>query len=532
MSISFLAQSQVQIYFNDFETAGGFYTDTINNIWERGIPQKAVIDTAHSGQNVWLTDLDSAYQGAQNSFLYSPQIVIAPFDSGYISFWQFVDLDTSLLSGKDICNISYRKGADTNWLSLGYQGFAGANNWFNTNSAGTMGWHYDSSGWFNSGFPFYRNHSGSYFYQVDTVQFRFSFRSYANHSGAGWAIDDFGVYGWNMPVDLGIESIVYPVDTTTISDSVSISIVVKNYGIDTLFNSNFKVVIDSSYTFTEQVSFPSALKPDSSITLTLSKKYSTPKTKYHLFIESKLSGDSIYFNDTISKHFLVKNGKMDLKIINIEVNPSMQFGDTIFTCYFRPTYVSFKAVNISSDTIKSATFNYYSYLWSYSNQWLLNNPIAPGDTLSHTFSYPYMLIYEGFYELFVKGKVVYPSYVYIDTDTIKLYAIRHNYKSSGDTLYKWCPVGGGIKEIGSKNPLTISPNPALNSINLKMDDRLLPVKCSISIYGICGKEMKQLTIPKTNKSINIDISTLPPGLYYIHLKSDNQILGIGKFIKE
>jgi hypothetical protein len=228
----------------------------------------------------------------------------------------------------------------------------------------------------------------------------------------------------------------------------------------------------------------------------------------------------------------VKNGKMDLKIINIEVNPSMQLGDTIFTCYFRPTYVSFKAVNISSDTIKSATFNYYSYLWSYSNQWLLNNPIAPGDTLSHTFSYPYMLIYEGFYELFVKGKVVYPSYVYIDTDTIKLYAIRHNYKSSGDTLNTWCPVGGAIKEIGSKNPLTISPNPALNSINLKMDDRLLPVRCSISIYGICGKEMKQLTIPKTNKSINIDISTLPPGLYYIHLKSDNQILGIGKFIKE
>ncbi len=74
--ISDSIQAQVQIYANNFESAGGFYTDTINSIWERGIPQKAVIDTAHSGQNVWLTDLDSAYQGIQNSYLYSPQLVI------------------------------------------------------------------------------------------------------------------------------------------------------------------------------------------------------------------------------------------------------------------------------------------------------------------------------------------------------------------------------------------------------------------------------------------------------------------------
>ncbi len=52
MALALSAKAQVQIYFNDFESAGGFYTDTLNSLWQRGIPQKSIIDTAHSGQNV------------------------------------------------------------------------------------------------------------------------------------------------------------------------------------------------------------------------------------------------------------------------------------------------------------------------------------------------------------------------------------------------------------------------------------------------------------------------------------------------
>jgi len=81
MLISFLAQSQVQLYFNSFEASSSFYTDSTNTIWEKGDPQKTVIDTTHSGLNIWITDLDSAYQGSQECHIYSPKIIIAPFGS-------------------------------------------------------------------------------------------------------------------------------------------------------------------------------------------------------------------------------------------------------------------------------------------------------------------------------------------------------------------------------------------------------------------------------------------------------------------
>jgi len=520
--LTFTALSQVQIYSNSFESIGDFYTDTSNSIWEQGTPQKSVIDTAYSGQGIWITDLDSAYQGVQNSYLYSPQIVIAPFDSGYISFWQFVDLDTSLLSGKDICSISYRKGADTNWLSLGYQGFAGASNWFNANSAGTMGWHYDSSGWFNSSFPFYRNHSGSYFYQVDTVQFRFTFRSYANHSAAGWAIDDFGVFGWNMPVDLGIMDIVLPNDSTITGDQTPVRLKLKNFGLSTINTAQCSIFLDNSPSLTQTFTFSNGLLPDSIVEVNFSNTYMAPNTNYTLTAIAKINNDNVIQNDTLRKIIVSKPAQFDVEVFSIN-NINYGCRNSQDTLYFEIadnsvySEIVVSLFNAGYDTIKDITFS-YSINNSTSTTELWHGIILPLDTIKYT----YKKVVQGYLGIItIQAKAIIQGETYIKNNK---YA--HNFLSI------WC-YEISIKSI-SKNEksIIVRPNPAHSFISIDFNDKNSYTEAILTIYNMLGEEVRQYQVPKLTNSINIDISTLPPGIYYIQLKSDNQTLSSGKFIKQ
>ncbi len=510
--VPFYSYSQVQIYANDFETAGGFYTDTSYSIWEQGIPQKAVIDTAYSGQSVWLTDLDSAYQGAQYYHLYSPSIVIAPFDSGYISFWQFVDLDTSLIGGKDICSISYRKGADTNWLSLGYQGFAGATNWFNANSAGTMGWHYDSSGWFQSLFPFYRNQNGSYLYQVDTVQFRFSFSTFASHSGDGWALDDFGVYAWNMPVDLGIVDIVLPNDSTVTGAQIPVRLKLKNYGLSTINSVQCSVLIDNSPSLAQAFSFPNGLLPDSIVEVDFTNTYMSQNYNYELTAIAKINNDNVIQNDTFRRFIISKPAQYDLAITGIEVAPSRH--DT--TCIQDNIFVTLKLKNCGYDTIKTAVFSYKTNSFLYSTEnW--NGAIAPNDTSSYQFNVSYKGQI-GVYAICGSGSIVG-----------EIYLQNNNYCRN----YLGINCIWAIKEKDSAILLlNIYPNPAQSKITIDLETIKRNNVLFLTLYNSSGKEVRRIGLSKPTITIDIDISTLSPGLYYLLLQGNEEVLGSGRFVKE
>jgi len=510
--IAIPTQAQVQIYFDNFENNSSFYTDTINSIWEKGIPQKAVIDTAHSGQNVWLTDLDSAYQGMQNVYLYSPQIVIAPFDSGYISFWQFVDIDTSLIGGKDICGIEYRKGADTNWISLGYQGFAGATNWFNANSAGTMGWHIDSSGWFYSAFPFYRNLSGSYFYQVDTVQFRFLFRSYTNHSAAGWAIDDFGVYGWNMPVDLGIMDIVLPNDSTITGSQIQVRLKLKNYGLSTVNSVQCSVLLDNSLSLMQSFPFPNGLLQDSIVEVNFTNTYFAPNYNYELTAIAKINNDNVIQNDTFRKLIISKPAQFDIAVTGIEVSPFRH--DT--TCMTDNIFVTLKLKNCGYDTIKTAILSYEVNSFTRSTEnW--NGAIAPNDTSSYQFNVSYKGLL-GVYDICGFGSIVGETY------------LQNN---------KYCRNYLGINCIGAIEEkdsdsflLNVYPNPAQSKITIDLETIKRNNVLFLTFHNSLGKEVRRIGLNKPTKTIDIDIRTLGPGLYFIQLQNKTKVLGSGRFIKE
>lgn len=77
------------------------------------------------------------------------------------------------------------------------------------------------------------------------------------------------------------------------------------------------------------------------------------------------------------------------------------------------------------------------------------------------------------------------------------------------------------QEIEKKN-IDLYPNPAFNEIFLSV-----PNGYDYSIYDVQGVLHQQV---RSHTSQNIDISTLPPGLYYIRLKSDN-LQTTKKFVK-
>ncbi len=73
--------------------------------------------------------------------------------------------------------------------------------------------------------------------------------------------------------------------------------------------------------------------------------------------------------------------------------------------------------------------------------------------------------------------------------------------------------------------LTLYPNPAQNSLNIKMNNEI--TISSISLYNPIG----QLVLITTNPSENIDVSTLKTGSYFIKVISDRGI-STTQFIKE
>jgi uncharacterized repeat protein (TIGR01451 family) len=87
-----------------------------------------------------------------------------------------------------------------------------------------------------------------------------------------------------------------------------------------------------------------------------------------------------------------------------------------------------------------------------------------------------------------------------------------------------CPTG--VPEIAGKNNVALFPNPATNTLTIKMDDGAYS-SCTIS--NTLGQSVMQQQLNSTQT--NIAISSLPPGMYYVTLygEHENKVL---KFVKQ
>ena len=92
-------------------------------------------------------------------------------------------------------------------------------------------------------------------------------------------------------------------------------------------------------------------------------------------------------------------------------------------------------------------------------------------------------------------------------------------------------TNGGVVSIGmtlpSNTTLNLSPNPAMDKITISIPIAFEAGK--LTLVNIQGQQL--ITRPITEKKTQIDISSLPGGVYFVRLTNDRTV-ETGKFIKK
>jgi hypothetical protein len=108
------------------------------------------------------------------------------------------------------------------------------------------------------------------------------------------------------------------------------------------------------------------------------------------------------------------------------------------------------------------------------------------------------------------------------------------YEIQSDTVELDCGVFVSIDEIPTReeyeSTIKISPNPARDWIVFTMPDIKLPDEMELTIYNIFGQEvMKTRAVPQ-NRSVSLNVSGLPPGVYLVTCRDSKQRGLKGKFV--
>lgn len=178
-------------YCNNFENGNGIpplttmnavrFTDTKNS-FEQGVPVKNIINNAHSGTQVWMTDLSLNYLQNDSSGIFSPVFTVDTTNCYHLEFWNRYLTEVN----KDGAVIEYSFDLGNTWARLGlpwepdwYNGAVctGLGPGYQPNIGGT------SNGWV------LQQHDIR-FSQAGQVIFRFRFGSDNGIQSEGWAIDD------------------------------------------------------------------------------------------------------------------------------------------------------------------------------------------------------------------------------------------------------------------------------------------------------------------------------------------------------
>ena len=89
----------------------------------------------------------------------------------------------------------------------------------------------------------------------------------------------------------------------------------------------------------------------------------------------------------------------------------------------------------------------------------------------------------------------------------------------------------GLNEMNEvENNIKVYPNPATDILNIELKKKTSKTVMRITILNACGQIIKTTNCSVVNQSININTSTLSPGMYLIHVEG-NDFKNDTKFIK-
>lgn len=189
LELDFTASGQDE-YCEDFESSTTFqwlHKDAIDlfekdDCWQKGNPTQ--VGAAYSGNNAWMTHLDSNYTGLEQAALFTPVFEV---DSGIqykLEFYHWIQSEQYHDGG----NVEYSFDGGVTWYPVGYAQ-KNVKTWYSDPFVTALdqirgGWTDTTGGWINA-------YQRIVFQDHGKVILRFRFGSDYDIQDKGWAIDDF-----------------------------------------------------------------------------------------------------------------------------------------------------------------------------------------------------------------------------------------------------------------------------------------------------------------------------------------------------
>ncbi|MBP9151720.1 MAG: T9SS type A sorting domain-containing protein [Flavobacteriales bacterium] len=276
-------------YLEGFEAGpAGWVAGGTSSTWELGDPQGVFIDTANSGINAWVTNLDGAYATSEQSYIESPcfdfsALTIDPI----LEFAQIFQTESCCDEG--YVDISFNGG--TTWARLGVAGEGTNwynntfNNWWNGTSGVATQW---------------RNvvHLLDGAAGESSVKIRFGFSSDGSIENEGFGIDDINITE-QPAINSELTAIVTPQSGCGLTSTEAIQIHVTNLGSTVMDSVIIGANFDNGIPWTEVFNNSIAIGGDTIFTLSQTIDLSV-YGEYELVVWTATVDDGDTSNDTLT----------------------------------------------------------------------------------------------------------------------------------------------------------------------------------------------------------------------------------------
>ena len=488
-------------YFDDFDLNNYWQLPTSSVNWQYGTPAANVINSAYSGTKSWVTNLTGDYSNNANDYIVSPGFDFSALgitDTITLSFYHWMDVQTG-----DYGRVQYSKDNGVNWSTLGYMGDSYGTNWYNTQSGGSHYFSLTNTGWQYSAYKL----DPYTFNSTDTIRFRFHFSSTASGVANGWAIDNFRLALPQVPNDIGVTSIDYPVNDTAMGSSVYATVTVTNFGTATQVMFPIVIKVDGVIKATEI--WTGALTPQTTTQYTFITPYTVPNAPYNLCIMTQLTNDQYVVNDEKCKQAGVTAALNDVSVSKI-VDPlpdgmgNIGFYNQAFpwACSY-PMTVRIKNLGQNTQTSIPVKYSWFNGAPVITETW--TGTLLPNDSADYILGNPFQ-------------PNLGAQQVCVET-ALNNDVIAANNKACQSYIGILCPTGIDEVQNGGLILYQNVPNPAKETTLIRFD-LVTEGQIHLGVMNMMGQTVYSITEnkPVGEHQVELDVSRLAAGMYQYYIE--------------
>ncbi|MCF8331449.1 MAG: T9SS type A sorting domain-containing protein, partial [Bacteroidales bacterium] len=438
-------------------------------------------------------------ENTAEDMLYTPRFAITSKGVDSLVFWHYYDTE----NGSDGGYVQYLN-VSGNWSTLGQANDTTAVNWYTDTLNGPEAFSGNSGGWIRSAISIDSSNVPT---MASITQFRFVFTSDGSGNGGdGWAIDDLWVKIPKQPIDAGVTAINTPVDSTVVGTQQTVSVDIRNFGLDTLTSIPVTYKVGNSQPVTE--TWTGSLNPDNTTTFIFSQTYAGPGVDYKLCTYTDLAQDGNNANDTTCRMIDKKTPPYDAGIVAIDPIIQYQGGTTDTTWFQKDVEVKVWIKNFGSNTLTSMDVEYEAgTLTPVTETW--TGTLASGDSVEYIFN-------QTFTSSIGTYTVCGRTYLTNDADP-----------SNDEYCETWEGIQNGIEsdELPGFVLYQNKPNPVDEQTSIDFE---VPKagKAEFEVVDMFGRELytEEMSVNAGSHTVKLNGKDMPSGIYYYSVTFDGHRL--------